>query len=95
MGKDARIPFPDSIRGSYTVLLLAHCVIHALMLVAATAAKLDFDRLSFRVEFQILTARLSEGDPSAKLNFHEWYTMLLGEIGFEQIPPRHTGSPRA
>ena len=78
----------DGLKQEVYALSLAHFVIRALMLEAATAANLDVDRLSFRGAFQILKTRLPECDPNDKRKFHEWYTTLLWEIGCEQIPPR-------
>jgi hypothetical protein len=78
----------DGLRQELYALSLAHFVIRALMLEAATKVKMDVDRLSFKGSFQILKARLPECDPSNEATFSEWYAAVLWEISRERIPPR-------
>jgi hypothetical protein len=69
-------------------LSLAHFVIRALMLEAATSIGLDSDRLSFTGCFQILKCRLPECDTRTPESFQAWYEGLLWEMQQEKIEPR-------
>ena len=78
----------DGLRQELYALSLAHFVIRALMLEAATKANLDVDRLSFKGSFHILKTRLPECDPGNEATFTAWYAAMIWEISCERIPPR-------
>lgn len=78
----------DGLKQELYAMSLAHFVVRALMLEAATAANMDVDRLSFKGSFQILKTRLPECDPSNEVKFSQWYAAVVWEISRERIPPR-------
>lgn len=86
----------DGLRQELYAISLAHFVVRALMLEAATKAELDVDRLSFKGSFQIIKTRLPECDPSNAAKISAWFEAVLWEISREQIPPRRNRiNPRA
>jgi len=78
----------DGLRQELYAMSLAHFVVRALMLEAATATDIDVDRLSFKGSFQILKTRLPELNPSDESNFSKWFEALIWEVGQERIPAR-------
>lgn len=78
----------DGLKQELYAMSLGHFVVRALMLEAASEAKMDVDRLSFKGSFQILKTRLPECDPSNEVKFSQWYAAIIWEISCERIPPR-------
>ena len=78
----------DGLKQELYAMSLGHFVIRALMFEAATDAKIDVDRLSFKGSFQILKTRLPECDPSDEVKLSKWYEALIWEISEERIPRR-------
>jgi len=78
----------DGLKQELYAMSLAHFVVRALMLEAASQASLDVDRLSFKGSFQILKTRLPECDPNNEEKLSQWFAAVVWEISRERIPPR-------
>ena len=79
----------DGLRQEIYALSLAHFVTRSLMFEAATAKKIDVDRISFKACFQILKTRLPEYHPAeGKTRLEDWLRAVIWEMGNEIIPPR-------
>ena len=79
---------PEGVRQEIYALSLAHFVVRALMVEAATQAAVDVDRLSFTHCLQTLECRLPECLAATPLRLEEWYAALLWEMHQERIGPR-------
>ena len=78
----------DGLKQELYAMSLAHFVVRALMLEAASHARLDVDRLSFKGSFQILKTRLPECDPNNEAKLSAWFAAVVWEISRERIPAR-------
>lgn len=86
---------PLGVEQELYALSLGHFVVRALMLAAATEAKVDVDRISFTGTLQTLQARLPECDSTTSESLEKWYRRLLKEIACERTEPRRNrGNPR-
>ena len=79
---------PEGVRQEVLALSLAHFVVRALMLEAATAVKVDVDCLSFTGCLQVLECRLPECLAATSATLDQWYAALLWEMQQERIEPR-------
>lgn len=70
----------DGLRQELYALSIAHFVIRALMLEAATSAQIDVDRLSFKGCFQILKTRLPECHANSDWSLDAWYEAVIWEL---------------
>jgi hypothetical protein len=78
----------DGLRQELYALSIAHFVIRALMLEAATSAQIDVDRLSFKGCFQILKTRLPECHANSDWSLDAWYEAVIWELSCERQPVR-------
>jgi len=69
-------------------LSIAHFVIRALRLEAATSVQIDVDRLSFKGCFQILKTRLSECHGNSDWSLDAWYEAVIWELSCKRQPIR-------
>ena len=78
----------DGITQELYALSLAYFVIRAMMLDAATEARINVDRISFKGAFQIIKTRLPECDLLDRRSLGTWYRNLIWEISRELNPAR-------
>ncbi len=82
----------DGLKQELYAMSLGHFVIRAMMLEAATEAKIDVDQLSFKGSFQILKTRLAECHPRSEAEFSQLVLSGHMEISCERILCAETAS---